>query len=109
VPYLDGDLNGWLAELAIDASLVPSRFLISHPNYSGMQQNTSGDYGPARYLERVTVSVGGVNVFDMDGGISLSEDPSIAFTYVAKDNAKVDVRVQDSSSAQFAQHLDALQ
>ncbi|MGF6307758.1 hypothetical protein ABIB82_002011 [Bradyrhizobium sp. i1.8.4] len=85
-----------------------SRFIVSHPNYSGMQQNTSGDYGPARYLEWVTVSVG-VNVFDMDGGISLSENPSIVFTHVAKDNAKVDVRVQHRTSAQFAQHLDALQ
>ncbi len=95
-------------ERSIDASLVPSRLLISHPNYSGMQQNASGDYTPARYLERVTVSVGGVQVFDMDGGISLSEDPSIAFTYIAKGTAEVDVRVQDSSSAQFAQHFDAL-
>lgn len=95
-------------ERSIDASLVPSRLLISHPNYSGMQQNASGDYTPARYLERVSVNVGGVKVFDMDGGISLSEDPSIGFTYVAKGNADVDVRVQDSSSAQFAQHFDAL-
>ena len=95
-------------ERSIDASLVPSRLLISHPNYSGMQQNASGDYTPARYLERVSVSVGGVSVFDMDGGISLSEDPSIGFTYVARGNAEVDVRVQDSSSAQFAQHFDAL-
>ncbi|MFB9268204.1 quinoprotein dehydrogenase-associated SoxYZ-like carrier [Bradyrhizobium erythrophlei] len=94
---------------SIDPSLVPSRLLISHPNYSGMQQTASGDYTPARYLERVTVSVGGVNVFDMDGGISLSEDPSIAFTYEAKGNAEVDVRMQDSSSSQFAQHFDALQ
>lgn len=95
-------------ERSQDASLVPSRLLISHPNYSGMQQNASGDYTPARYLERITVSVGGAKVFDMESGISLSEDPSIAFTYVAKGNGEVEVKALDSSSTQFSQHFDPL-
>ncbi len=75
---------------------------------AGCSRTRAATTPPARYLERVSVSVGGVSVFDMDGGISLSEDPSIGFTYVAGGNAEVDVRVQDSSSAQFAQHFDAL-
>ncbi|MFX7793081.1 thiosulfate oxidation carrier complex protein SoxZ, partial [Acinetobacter baumannii] len=66
------------------------------------------EYTPARYLERVSVSVGGTKVFDMEGGISLSEDPSIAFSYAPKGNGEVEVKVQDSSAAQFLQHFDAL-
>lgn len=95
-------------ERSVDDTIVPSRLLISHPNSSGMQQNATGDYTPARYLEHVSVSVGGVKVFDLEGGISLSEDPSFAFTYVAKGNGEVDVQAEDSSATQFAQHFDAL-
>ena len=95
-------------ERSSDLAQVPTRLLISHPNYSGMQQNASGDYTPARYLERVSVSVGGAKVFDMEGGISLSEDPSIAFSYVPKGDGEVEVKVQDSSAAQFLQLFDAL-
>ena len=95
-------------ERSLDATLVPAQLLISHPNFSGMQQNASGDYTPARYLERVSVSVGGAKAFDLDTGISLSEDPAISFTYVAKGSGDVEVKAQDSSDAKFSQHFDAL-
>lgn len=97
-------------ERVADASLVPAQLLISHPNFSGMQQNPStGDYTPARYLERVSVSVGGAKAFDLDSGISMSEDPAISFTYVAKGDGAVDVKAKDSSSAEFSQHFNAFQ
>ena len=97
-------------ERSTDASLVPAQLLISHPNFSGMQQNpTTGDYTPARYLERLSVDVGGIKAFDLDTGISMSEDPAISFTYVAKGNGDVNVKAQDSSAAEFSQHFNALQ
>lgn len=97
-------------ERALNASLVPTQLLISHPNYNGMQQDSkTGDYTPARYLENVSVTVGGAKAFDLDTGISMSEDPAISFTYLAKGNGAVDVKALDSSSAEFTQHFDALQ
>jgi sulfur-oxidizing protein SoxY len=97
-------------ERGLDASLVPAQLLISHPNYNGMQQDPkSGQYTPARYLEKVSVTVGGVKAFDLESGISMSEDPSISFTYHAKDGAAVEVKATDSSSATFSHHFDALQ
>ena len=97
-------------ERALDASLVPAQLLISHPNYSGMQQDPkTGDYTPARYLENVSVTVGGAKAFDLAAGISMSEDPAISFTYLAKGNGAVDIKALDSSSAEFSQHFDALQ
>jgi len=95
-------------ERVADASLVPAQLMISHPNYNGMQQNpVTGDYTPARYLERVSVNVGGTKAFDLDSGISMSEDPAISFTYVG--NGAVDVSARDSSTAEFSQHFDSLQ
>lgn len=97
-------------ERGIDATSVPAQLLISHPNFSGMQQNPStGDYTPARYLERVSVKVGGTNVFDFDGGISMSEDPAISFAYIAKGDGAIEVIAKDSSSAEFSQQFNALQ
>jgi len=97
-------------ERALDASLVPAQLLISHPNYSGMQQDPkTGDYTPARYLEKVSVTVGGAKAFDLESGISMSEDPAISFTYLARDAGTVDIKARDSSSTEFSQHFDALQ
>lgn len=96
-------------ERSTDPSTVEARLLISHPNYNGMQRSaTSGKYTPARYLEHVTVNVGGARAFDLVTGISMSEDPSISFTYQTKSGGAVDVQAQDSSAAKFAQHFDAL-
>lgn len=95
-------------ERTADASVVPAQLLISHPNFSGMQQNpTTGEYTPARYLERVSVSVGGIKVFDLDAGFSLSEDPAVSFTYNGQ--GEVAVTASDSASAQFAQRFEPLQ
>ena len=95
-------------ERTADTSIVPAQLLISHPNFSGMQQNpATGEYTPARFLERVSVSVGGTKVFDLDAGFSLSEDPAVSFTY--KGEGEVAVTASDSSSAQFAQRFEPLQ
>ena len=94
-------------ERAIDASSVPAQLMISHPNFSGMQQDAStGDYTPARYLETVSVHVGGAKVFDLETGISLSEDPAITFGVVPQGGAPINVEMTDSSKADFKQTFD---
>ena len=88
---------------------VPAQLLISHPNYNGMQRDPgTGGYTPPRYLKNVAVSVGGAKAFDLDSGISLSEDPSISFTYAPQGDGVVEVVARDSSSAVFSQHFDAM-
>ena len=83
--------------------------LISHPNYNGMQRDPgTGGYTPPRYLKSVAVSVGGVRAFDLDSGISLSEDPSISFTYAPQGDGVVEVVARESSSAVFSEHFDAM-
>ena len=92
-----------------ESTNVPAQLLISHPNYNGMQRDPgTGGYTPPRYLKNVAVSVGGAKAFDLDSGISLSEDPSISFTYAPQGDGVVEVVARDSSSVVFSQHFDAM-
>lgn len=65
--------------------LSPSReaqLMIRHPNYSGLQMNQlTGYYIPAKFITDVEVKRGDALVFRMEGGISLSADPNIRFTF----------------------------
>lgn len=59
-----------------------AQVMIRHPNYSGMQMNQlTGLYIPAKYVQNIEVKRGEEVVFTMEGGISLSENPNIRFTY----------------------------
>lgn len=55
---------------------------IRHPNYSGLQMDqVTRLYTPAWFVRELKVSQGGKPLFSMEGGISISEDPSFRFTY----------------------------
>ncbi|MGO4739218.1 quinoprotein dehydrogenase-associated SoxYZ-like carrier [Bosea sp. 2KB_26] len=59
-----------------------AQLMIRHPNYSGMQMNQlTGYYIPAKFITDVEVKRGDALVFRMEGGISLSADPNIRFTF----------------------------
>ena len=59
-----------------------AQVMIRHPNYSGMQMDQlTGYYIPAKFVREIEVMRGEELVFKMEGGISLSEDPNIRFTY----------------------------
>lgn len=59
-----------------------AQLMIRHPNYSGLQMNQlTGYYIPANFISDIEVKRGDVLVFRMEGGISLSADPSIRFTF----------------------------
>jgi sulfur-oxidizing protein SoxY len=57
---------------------------IRHPNYSGLQMDqVTRLYTPAWYVEMLTLRQGEHPVFTMEGGISISEDPTFRFSYEA--------------------------
>lgn len=68
-----------------EAQSTPMRegqLMIKHPQYSGMQMNQlTGLYIPAKFVELIEVKRGNQSVMKIEGGISLSEDPNIRFTY----------------------------
>lgn len=58
------------------------QLMIRHPNYSGLQMDQiTRTYIPAKFVDAIEVKQGDELVFSMEGGISLSEDPAIQFSY----------------------------
>lgn len=79
-----------------------AQVMIRHPNYSGMQMNQlTGLYIPAKYVERMEVKRGDAVVFTMTGGISLSENPNIRFTYEAAGDNALTVVAKDTDGSEF--------
>ena len=75
--------------------------MIRHPNYSGLQMNQlTRLYIPAKFVDHIAVRQGGELVFEMEGGISLSEDPVIGFDYKAN-GAPLRVRARDTDGRAF--------
>jgi sulfur-oxidizing protein SoxY len=78
---------------------------IRHPQYSGLQLNqATGYYIPAKFLRVIDVARGGDRVFRMEGGISLSEDPNIRFTYAPGGDETLHVTAEDTDGRTFAGH-----
>jgi sulfur-oxidizing protein SoxY len=75
---------------------------IRHPQYSGLQLNqVTGYYIPAKFLRVIDVARDGERVFRMEGGISLSEDPNIRFTYAAGGEDTLEVTAEDTDGKVF--------
>jgi sulfur-oxidizing protein SoxY len=78
---------------------------IRHPQYSGLQLNqATGYYIPAKFLRVIDVSRGGERIFRMEGGISLSEDPHIRFSYAGGGDETLDVVAEDTDGRVFKGH-----
>lgn len=78
---------------------------IRHPQYSGLQLNqATGYYIPAKFLRVIEVDRGGERIFRMEGGISLSENPNIRFSYAAGGDETLDVVAEDTDGRVFKGH-----
>ncbi|MGO9389227.1 quinoprotein dehydrogenase-associated SoxYZ-like carrier [Rhodoblastus sp.] len=84
-------------------NMAEAQAMIRHPNYSGMQMDQiTRMYTPAWYVTSVRVLQGEEELFSMENGISLSEDPTIRFSYAA--NGKpVRIEARDSRGGEFSQ------
>lgn len=80
---------------------------IRHPNNSGLQMDqVTRLYTPAWFIQTLSVRQGDETLFDMEGGISLSEDPTFRFTYRA-DGRPVTVAARDTEGNSFTQQFAA--
>lgn len=86
------DMDAILAEIgkmkvtmtapASETALAEGHLMIKHPQYSGLQTNQATGYWiPFKYITSMEVKRGADTVFTLTGGISISEDPNIRFTY----------------------------
>ena len=87
-----------------------ARLEIQHPNTSGMQMNQiTLLYIPARYIESVRIMQGETKLLDMDGSISLAENPVVEFDYRMGGTGPFEVVAKDSDGTVFQKKFEILQ
>ena len=78
-----------------------AQVMLKHPNYSGLSMDqVTHLFVPAHFVDDLSVLQGGEMVFRMTGGISISEDPSIRFSYISN-GAPLSVKVHDTEGLTF--------
>ncbi len=79
-----------------------AQLMIRHPMFTGMQvyKGTLNHIDP-RFIENLEVKIGDELLFSMDGGFSISENPSFRFSYVNNGAQFMHVRAVDTDGAVF--------
>lgn len=76
------------------------RVMIRHPNFTGMQMNArSGQFTPARYVDKLVVKSGARELMRVEGGISISENPYLRFTYGAAAEERLSIVAKDTAGS----------
>jgi sulfur-oxidizing protein SoxY len=79
-----------------------AQIMIGHPNNSGLQMDQITHlYIPAFFIDELHVWQDNSPVLSMEGGISISEDPNIRFTYVANGAKTFRAEAKDTSGHVF--------
>lgn len=82
---------------------VQAQVIVSHPNYSGLQFDQKvRTYIPAHYVDQIDISYNDVTLIHVEAGISLSEDPSIRFTFTPDKAGTLKAVVTDSKEQEFS-------
>jgi sulfur-oxidizing protein SoxY len=79
-----------------------AQIMIGHPNNSGLQMDQLTQlYIPAFFVNELRLWQDDSLVLAMEGGISLSEDPNIRFTYVSRGAKRFRAEVRDTDGHLF--------
>ena len=79
-----------------------AQIMIGHPNNSGLQMDQVTQlYVPAFFVNALRIWQDGDLVLAMEGGISISEDPNIRFTYVPNGAKSIRVEAKDTEGHVF--------
>jgi sulfur-oxidizing protein SoxY len=74
-----------------------AQLMIRHPNNSGLQRDPIDNYYiPAFFIHDLALSVGDKPLLRVEGGISISENPSFRFTYSGAADAAVAAEAKDT-------------
>jgi sulfur-oxidizing protein SoxY len=91
-----------------DAGAAATRFRrrveldIRHPQNTGLQMNqVTMLYIPLRFISAVEVRQGDAKIFEMEGGMSLSENPHIEFDYRVNGAGALAVQATDTDKASW--------
>jgi sulfur-oxidizing protein SoxY len=81
-----------------------AQIMIGHPNHSGLQMDQVTQlYVPAFFVNELRLWQDDNLVLAMEGGISISEDPNIRFTYVPNGAKRFRVEAKDTEGHVFRQ------
>ena len=108
-----GDMDAIMARLGkmkmkfvktnLDTNLLSkAEFVISHPNFSGLQFNqlTRSEI-PAHFINYLKIQQDGKTILEATPDISLSEDPSFIFNYI-NSGGPLEVYLEDSEGQKFS-------
>jgi sulfur-oxidizing protein SoxY len=79
-----------------------AQVMIRHPNFTGMQMDQlTREYTPAKFVQELEVKRGGELIFRMEGGISISENPNLRFTFPAAGEEMLEATAKDTDGRVF--------
>ncbi len=80
-----------------------AQIMIRHPNNSGLQMDqVTRLYIPPFFVQSLKIWQGDELLLEMEGGISISEDPNIRFTYVAGGSSSLRAEATDTAGHVFS-------
>jgi sulfur-oxidizing protein SoxY len=86
---------------------VQTQVIISHPNYNGLQfDQASRLYIAAHYVKNIDITYNDKPLISVDTGISVSEDPSIRFTFTPTEKGTLKAAAKDSKDQIYSQQKD---
>lgn len=78
------------------------RLKLMHPNLTGLQMNQlTLQHIPARYVDKLTVWQGKRQLFSVESGITLSENPELEFEYRLDGSSDLTVEASDTEGTKF--------
>jgi sulfur-oxidizing protein SoxY len=84
-----------------------AQIMIGHPNNSGLQMDqVTHLYIPAFFIDRLQLWQDDSLVLAMEGGISISEDPNLRFTYVSNGARRFRAEARDTDGHVFRNEWD---
>jgi sulfur-oxidizing protein SoxY len=85
-----------------------AQIMIGHPNNSGLQMDQITHlYIPAFFIDELRLWQDNSPVLSMEGGISISEDPNVRFTYVSNGASTFRAEAKDTSGHVFQKEWKA--
>ncbi|MBR0754785.1 quinoprotein dehydrogenase-associated SoxYZ-like carrier [Bradyrhizobium jicamae] len=90
------------------SALREAQIMIGHPNNSGLQMDQVTQlYIPAFFVNELRLWQDDSPVLSMEGGISISEDPNIRFTYVSNGAKRFRAEAKDTGGHVFQREWKA--
>ena len=84
-----------------------AQIMIGHPNNSGLQMDQVTQlYIPAFFVNQLKLTQDDSPVLSMEGGISISEDPNLRFTYVSNGAKRFRAEAKDTEGHVFRNEWD---